>query len=284
MRNLLRILPVVILLAACHDYKKDVEQKDSENQDLMTANEQQDSTIAFFIDEMNEIEANLNAIDTSKRNVEQSTKNPDLRRTQLVRINENIANIKDLMQQNKEKLEALNKRLKASGSKVKGLEKLMATLNLQIEEKDKQIAELNTAITSLNTTINDQKERIILLVEEGIAKDKVVYDQTSQLNTAYYVINTQKNLLDKQILIKEGGIIKRKVVKSNVDNSGFTQIDITKTNVLPIDAKDAKLLTLHPASSYTIKRTDKKHVSQLEITNPQEFWKTSKYLIVQIDK
>lgn len=284
MRNLLRILPVVILLAACHDYKKDAEQKESENQDLQSTNQQQDSTITFFIDQMNEIEANLNAIDTSKRNVERSTKNPDLRRTQLVRINENITNIKDLMQQNKEKLEALNKRLKASGSKVKGLEKLMATLNLQIEEKDKQIAELNTAITSLNTTINDQKERIILLVEEGMAKDKVVYDQTTQLNTAYYVINTQKNLLDKKILVKEGGIIKHKVIKSDVDNSGFTQIDITKTTVLPIDAKDAKLLTLHPAGSYTIKRSDKKHVTQLDINNPQEFWKTSKYLIVQIEK
>lgn len=284
MKSLIKILPVVLLLTACHDYQKDVAQKESENQALQSTNQQQDSVITFFMDEMNQIEANLNAIDTSKRNVQKSTANPDLRKTQLVRINENIANIKDLMQQNRERLDALSKRLRASGNKVAGLEKLMATLKLQLEEKDKQITELNDAITGLNTTITNQKDRITQLVEEGMEKDKVVYEQTEKLNTAYYVINTQKNLLQKQILVKEGAVIKHKVIKSDVDNSGFTQIDITRTTVLPIDAKDAKVLTLHPANSYTIKRTDKKHVASLEITNPYEFWKTSKYLIVQIDK
>jgi hypothetical protein len=46
-------------------------------------------------------------------------------------------------------------------------------------------------------------------------------------------------------------------------------------------SRDAKLLTNHPAGTYTLDReANKQYV--LRITNPQQFWGTSKYLVVQV--
>jgi chromosome segregation ATPase len=284
MKNLVFILCVTLGLTACHNYKEDVAQKEKENQDLSTSNTEKDSTIEFFINQVNDIESNLQAIDTSKRNVVENTSNPDLRKTQITRINDNIDNIKKLMKENKERLAALNKRLKSSGVKISGLEKMIATLTSQIEEKDKQLAELNDKIGQLNTTVSNQGARITDLVSQNEATQQIVVEKVNELNTAYYIVGTSKELLDKQVVQKMGLLSRKKVMKSDYTNAGFTQVDVTQTTAIPLDAKDAKVITPHPTNSYTIKHSDKKHVTELDITNPESFWKASKYLIVQVDK
>ena len=46
-------------------------------------------------------------------------------------------------------------------------------------------------------------------------------------------------------------------------------------------SRDAKLLTNHPAGTYNLLRdANKQYV--LRITDPQRFWSTSKYLVVQV--
>jgi P pilus assembly chaperone PapD len=46
-------------------------------------------------------------------------------------------------------------------------------------------------------------------------------------------------------------------------------------------SRDAELLTAHPASSYTLQRdANKQYV--LRITNPEQFWSTSKYLVILV--
>jgi septal ring factor EnvC (AmiA/AmiB activator) len=287
MKKLMFILCVSLTFGACHNYQEDLAKKEKENQELIAAGQEKDSTVSFFINEVNDIEANLAAVDTSRRNVVTNTGDPDLRRTQITKINDNIANIKSLMQENKERLAALNKKLKNSGYKIHGLEKMIATLTVQIAEKDSQLLQLNNKITELNTTVSTQGTRISELVSQNEEKQRMVDQRISELNTAYYVIGTSKDLLAKGVLTKEGGFIglgKSKVMNGNVSSSGFTQIDITQTTSFPLNAKSAKVVTTHPASSYTIGHPDKKHVSDFTITDPAAFWRASKYLIITVDK
>jgi len=50
---------------------------------------------------------------------------------------------------------------------------------------------------------------------------------------------------------------------------------------IPIETRKAKLLTVHPAGTYEFKDlNDDKQIDILEIKNPKEFWKTSRYLVV----
>ena len=61
----------------------------------------------------------------------------------------------------------------------------------------------------------------------------------------------------------------------------FTKIDIRKTTVIPLNSKSAKLLTSHPAGSFSLLK-DSKGEYTLRITSPSDFWNVSKYLVIKV--
>ena len=96
-----------------------------------------------------------------------------------------------------------------------------------------------------------------------------------QLNTAWYVFGTKKELKEQRIMV-DG-----KVLQSSFNKNYFTKIDIRVDKEIKLYSKSAKLLTTHPSSSYTLTPdANKQYV--LRITNPQIFWSTSKYLVVLV--
>jgi len=286
MKKLLLSIGVAIVMAGCHDYKADIAKLQNEKEALLQASTYKDSTINSYMGSMNEIENNLATIEELQSKVAQQSKGGELSASQVDRINENIRSINDLMKENKDKVAALSKKLKSSNTKVAGLEKMLANLQSQIEEKDKQLADLNVKVTDLNTTVDQLNTNVTTLTADNTDKQKMIEDQTTRLHTAYYTTGTAKELETKKVITKEGGFLglgKSKKMTPNVNNTAFTNIDITKTSTIPLQAKDAVVLTSHPSDSYTIEHKGKE-VSQLVITNPDKFWEASKYLVVVIDK
>ena len=52
--------------------------------------------------------------------------------------------------------------------------------------------------------------------------------------------------------------------------------------VIPLNSKKAKLLSVHPADSYTLE-TGKDGNMTLKINDENNFWKQTKYLVVMIE-
>ena len=74
---------------------------------------------------------------------------------------------------------------------------------------------------------------------------------------------------------------RKSTIRSNFNKDYFTKIDIRIDKEIKFYSKSAKMLTSHPASSYTLQRdANKQYV--LRITDPQTFWSTSKYLVVMV--
>ena len=286
MKKLVLAVSLVVALAGCHDYKADISKLQNEKDALLQASTYKDSTINSYMGSMNEIENNLATIEELQSKVAQQSKGGELQASQVDRINENIRTINDLMKENKDKIASLSKKLKSSSTKVAGLEKMLANLQTQVEEKDKQLAELNVKVSNLNTTVEQLNTNVSTLTTDNADKQKVIEDQTTRLHTAYYTTGTAKELETKKVITKEGGFLglgKSKKMTPDVNNTAFTNIDITKTSTIPLKAKDAVVLTSHPSDSYTIEHQGKA-VSQLVITNPDKFWEASKYLVVVVDK
>ncbi len=286
MKKILLFISSVMLFTACHNYQADIDKLENQKHELISSANYKDSTIASFINEVNEIESNLATIETKQNKVAVATANGELNGSQINRIRENITAINELMKENKDRLLALNKKLQASGLKVANLDKMVASLNEQIADKDKQLAELNERVVSLNATVAQLTDTVTNLTSDNSTKEKTIEGQITKLNTAYYATGTAKELLDKQVLVKQGGFLglgKSKVLKSNYNSSAMNEIDITKTSTIPIDAKDAQVITNHPTDSYTIQHSGK-DVSSLLITDPEKFWKSSKVLVVVVDK
>jgi len=88
-------------------------------------------------------------------------------------------------------------------------------------------------------------------------------------------------------LTKKGGFIglgKTKSLSTSLSDSAFVQIDITKTNIIPVNSKKAKLISEHPANSYQFIRDKDNKIESIEIKDPVLFWKISKYAVVVISK
>lgn len=165
-------------------------------------------------------------------------------------------------------MDQLEKTIENMTKQLEAKEAELNRLRQELDAKDIHIAELDETVNNLNTNVTN-------LTAESEQKSQVISHQDKQLNTAWYVFGTRKELKEQNII--DGG----KVLSSNFNKNYFTKIDIRKDKEIKLYSKSAKLLTAHPASSYTLTRdANKQYV--LRITNPQIFWSTSKYLVIQV--
>lgn len=281
------IFSAAIALAGCHDYKADIAKLNEEKAAMAAEANSKDSTINAFIAGLNQIETNINAITEKQGEVAEMSSQGELSKNQFELINEDIQSINALMEANRNKLDELTKKLKGSNYKIKELEKTLASLQKQLEDKNTELAALNQKLEEMNVTVENLNTNVKTLTAQTEEQAKTIADKTTKLNTAYYTVGTYKELETKKVLNKTGGFLgigKNKQMVNDFKPDAFTSIDVTQTKTIELNSKKASLVTTHPPSSYKIEKKDKNLVSQLVITNPDEFWKASKYLVVMIEK
>jgi chromosome segregation ATPase len=281
------IYAAAVLLAGCHDYKADVEALNKEKAAMAAEANYKDSTINAFLAGLNQIETNMKAVTEKQGDVADMSSQHELSKDQFQRINEDITNINALMEANKTKLDELTKKLKGSNYKIKELEKTIASLQQQLEEKNTELAALNQKLGEMNITVENLNTNVKTLTAQTEDQAKTIADKTTKLNTAYYTVGTYKELETKKVLNKTGGFLgigKNKQMVNDFKPDAFNTIDVTQTKTIELNSKTASVITTHPSSSYKIEKKDKNHVSQLVITDPDQFWKASKYLVVMIEK
>ena len=204
------------------------------------------------------------------------------------RIKENMQFIQQTMRQNKELINKLKQQLRDSSFKSEELKKLIDNMQQQLEQKEAQlqalreeldkkdihIAELDETVANLNSDVNQ-------LTEESTQKSQTISQQDKELHTAWFVFGTKDELKKQNILTKDGVFSKTRILEKDFNKDYFTKIDIRIDKEIKLYSKDAKMLTSHPSSSYTLAPdANKQYV--LRITDPNLFWSTSKYLVIQV--
>lgn len=270
-----------LLMTGCKDGKNapglaSVQQTDSLN-DVIA---QKDSEINEMMGTLNDIEEGFCLINEAENRVALLKNGEGTSKKQ--NLKENIQFIAERMKQNRELIAKLQKQLESSTLKGGQLKKTIENLTAQLEEKDKQLLALREEldkkdihISELDETIGNLNTNVSNLSADNQQKAETINAQDKQLNTAWYVFGTKKELKGQHIL--EGG----KVMNGNFNKNYFTKVDIRNTTEIKLYSKSAKLLTAHPASSYSLTHDASKQYV-LRITNPQIFWSTSKYLVVLV--
>ena len=270
-----------LLMTGCKDGKNApglacVQQTDSLN-DVIA---QKDSEINEMMGTLNDIEEGFRLINEAENRVALLKNGEGTSKKQ--NLKENIQFIAERMKQNRELIAKLQKQLESSTLKGGQLKKTIDNLTAQLEEKDKQLLALREEldkkdihISELDETIGNLNTNVSNLSADNQQKAETINAQDKQLNTAWYVFGTKKELKGQHIL--EGG----KVMNGNFNKNYFTKVDIRNTTEIKLYSKSAKLLTAHPASSYSLTHDASKQYV-LRITNPQIFWSTSKYLVVLV--
>lgn len=284
MKKLLSVTLIAILSLAfvgCQGNKQSADTAERAQTDsLRQVISQKDNEINDMMGTLNEIQDGFNEINAAENRVTIAKRGEGANKEQQIR--ENIQFIAKTMKHNRELIAKLRNQLKQSSVKGDALKNTLESLSKQLEEKDKQLqqmrAELDAKdihITELDEAINNLHTNVNNLANESSKKSQVINSQDKQLNTAWFVFGTRKELKEQRII--EGD----KVLQSNFNKNYFTKIDIRVDKEIKLYSKYAKVLTMHPSSSYLLQRDANKQYT-LKITNPEIFWSTSKYLVILV--
>lgn len=279
--SILLLFVVALTLGSCGNTQPKADTADTaQNDSLQKIISQKDSEINEIMETFNQIQEGLREINEAENRVSivKDGEGSD-KRQQIV---ENIKFIASTMQQNRALISKLRQQLRESSVRGDQLQKTVDELVKQIDEKDRQLKQLsaeleakNIHIAELDKTISSLNDNVSSLQNESSQKTETINQQDVQLNTAWFAYGTKKELKQQHII--EGS----KVLQSNFNKSFFTKIDIRVNTEIKLYSKSAKLLTMHPSSSYALER-DANNKYVLRISNPQLFWSTSKYLVVMV--
>lgn len=258
-------------------------QKQTFTQELAT----RDSTINDWLSTFDQVEKNLATIKEKEKLITMKSTGSEMSADKKSQVLADIQAINNLLEDNRKKIASLNTRLRQSGTTIKGLQDRIAGLETTMKQYESDIADLKTTITAKDAQIGDLNTNVMALQDTVTNKNQKIENQTNRLNTAYVVYGTYRDLKEKGVLTKEGGFLglgRKEFLTANLPDSMFKRIDITTTKTIPVDSRKVKLITDHPANSYQIVNEGENKVGYIAITDPNEFWKISKYAVVELIK
>lgn len=281
MKKILCLTLCVTMLVSCEFQTKREKELTIQNESLVSELSQKNAALENAIQTISNIQEGFRVIDEAEGRVSiQSQGTEGL--TDAERLKEDVLFIQQKMEENRLQIAKLEKQLKASGADNDQLRKMITGLQRDLEAKARNIAELKKELEQKNIRIAELDNAIALLTSDVNTLQKVtdeqqevIQQQVEQLNRAWYVYGTSKELKEQNIL--RGG----KVLSSTDFNKNyFTEIDVRVDRVFPLYTKQAQLLTVHPIGSYEFVKDADKMVT-LNILDFEAFWSVSRYMVIQ---
>jgi hypothetical protein len=291
------LLLLVVVIAGIVIMKKtaQIDELNMQNVDLYETIELRDSLVNQMTATFEQIEENLTFVRNKREQMVLKPQEGIENQKELL-----VADIKlmnEMLEESSKKIEELDKKLKNSGFEIKSFKNKIIQLNksiedqnsniqqlvAQIEQRDYKILEMGTQLATLQTDIAVKEDSLISKSKVIADKSQIIVEKENEINKAFVAVGTHDQLLKNGVLTKEGGFLgigKNIVIRDDLNQDFFTKLDIRNTNQFPLNSKKVKLISEHPADSYTLVEENDK-IAYLEIEDPDEFWKLTKYVIVE---
>jgi hypothetical protein len=284
MKKYLILLLIPVLFSCGRAAKKEAATMKAKNDSLMSQTMQKDEAINEFIATVNDIQGALDTIKMKENIINLSTtKSGELKLSAKDQIKTDITSIYMLMEKNKKEMADLHRKLRSSNMKVTELQKLVDRLQKDVNDRNVEITALRDKLAKLNITIEEANLRLdtltkVVKTQSGKLNEQqqTLAQQEAALNTAYYIVGTEKDL------IKNGIVGKNDKLLPDFNKALFTKVDIRKLTEVSILSKKAKVISNHPTTSYKLVG-DKKIIQSLQITDYKAFWSNVRYLVIMVN-
>lgn len=287
MKKILFALMTLLMTVSCNNYKAEKEQLTLQNDSLRISAAKAAAEYEDMLSLLNEIEDGFKEIKSAENYLTiQSAQKGDIPATTRERIKSDFTFVTNALQRNREQIATLEGKLKNSNFQSVQLKKRLESLNATLEENSRTIVVLkgelskrDESIRNLTANVQTLKGDVADLEKMSSNQQETIQSQDSELNMAWYIFGTAKELRDWKVI--EGGTLFKKT-NMLMNKEMFTKIDIRSLKEIPLKAKKAKVMTDHPASSYSL-QADENKMMTLIIIDQKEFWSISKYLVVKVD-
>jgi len=283
MRLLSFLVLASIVIASCGNPEAERAAQKALSDSLLQV--QQDSLLDVFRGELQDISQRISQVSVRNGLLAIDSSEGDVLSKEM--ILKRVESLDGLLANNKAELNQLYERMRKSNVKNKQMEEMLQSMQARIAERESQIEKLmamindkDVVITEIKATLDSMRIDNINLTEEVISMDE-------EMHTVHYIIGEQKELKEKGVITKEGGILglgaSKKLDVSKLDPTLFTEADNRELLSIPLYSKKAKLITNHPESSYEFIMDSDGNVKSLKVNDRKAFWSVTDYLVVEVD-
>ena len=283
------IIIIILVITALYfgvTWKKSSDQNKAllkEKQELQTSYENATATISEIQGNLESLDKDLSGQLFTQKEIPGTT--PEDRKSRIV---SSIANMKNQIEANKKRISELERKLAQSNNQLKGFQELLTKLKASVADKEIIISELQKKLGILTETIEAERKLSAIEIAERDKqieiKQNTIEDQRKDLNTVFYIIGTRKELIEKKIIDRKGGLLgigKVSTVNKNINLEMFNSLNLldTQSITLPASKKGYTVLSTQNAASYKIEKDQNTNV--LNITDANTFRK-NKYVVIEI--
>lgn len=188
------------------------------------------------------------------------------------------------------RVDALVKRARVTASQLAAAQRENAELRVKAESDAQLVADLGATIQRQQASIDGLQVRVDSL--NGVTRDLEgrLTTLAEAHNKAYYVVGTEDELLKKGIVVREGGanlLIARPgrtlQTARTLDPSVFVPVDQRRAQEITVPDTSRRYAVVSRQSLDYADVADRDRTTfrgNLKITNPDQFWASSRYLVL----
>ena len=236
-----------------------------------------DSLVNLYALYIQKIKDNINEINKQELIINNKKNNPDFIEKDTTDIIKSIKILSKKLQENESMILALNNAVKLEKDKNSQFVSKVTDLREEIAQSNREVYYLKEELNSMNASFE-------AIFKKYNLQNKKISDLNQKLNEVAYVIGSKSELLDNGVLTKSGGLIgigKTRKLNSDLNTDYFTYVSKYKFQNIPLGYKTVRLMTAHPTSSYRLS-TSNEIIDSLIIINQDDFWRNSKFLVVEV--
>ena len=236
-----------------------------------------DSIVNLYALYIQKIKDNINEINKQELIINNKKNNPDFIEKDTTDIIKSIKILSKKLQENESMILALNNAVKLEKDKNSQFVSKVTDLREEIAQSNREVYYLKEELNSMNASFE-------AIFKKYNLQNKKISDLNQKLNEVAYVIGSKSELLDNGVLTKSGGLIgigKTRKLNSDLNTDYFTYVSKYKFQNIPLGYKLVRLMTAHPTSSYRLSNSNE-IIDSLIIINQDEFWRNSKFLVVEV--
>jgi len=280
--SILLVCAVILFAILWYGTNMQKKQLTAEKDSIRTDYEQATKTIYEIQGNLETIESTISGDLTQNKEIPGSGTE---RRNQIINT---IVNMKKQITDDKKRIADLEKKLANSKVQLKGIQDLVDKLKASIADKEKIVAELSDKLGVMKETLAQERQ---LSAEEIAKRDKDIAEkqstietQNKDINTIFYAVGMRKDLVDKKIINRSGGVLgmgKVSTVKNTADLDKFQTFDLAQADQItfPYSKKGYSILSNQNAASYKVEKTG--NLFTLKVLN-KEMFRKDKILVIEL--
>lgn len=248
---------------------------------LSTVHIMQNSEMESMLADLNDISAGMQSLRDAERllTLETINENKDNSKSkqQLNQLKKDVQAITEAIASYKEQISKLEGKNKSQSAEFK---RLIAGLNAELDQRTQKLNEITKQLAVKTEEVANLTENVEALDKANKSQQMTINEQDMAIHQGHYLIGNRKELKEAEVISRQG-IFCPPIVSSQAQKANFTDLDIREMKVIPLNSKKAKLLSVHPADSYTLETGEDGNMT-LKINDENNFWKQTKYLVVMI--